>query len=76
MLKFAAVIVICAPSFLDCLELPFIEEIHTFNTKKECETFLKSRMARERKYRLYVNDRYREVMGQCVLWSDETDLRR
>lgn len=63
-----AIFVACTTSLLHCVDLPYFENLHTFNNPHNCKAFVEIAIKNEEEYRMKVGDKYVVVMGKCVPW--------
>lgn len=66
----AAVFVVCITSLLNCIDLPFVKEHHTFEDPDKCRIAVAEIIKNEQSYRIKNKYPYTVVMGKCVQWCE------
>lgn len=63
-----AIFVACTTSLLYCVDLPYFENLHTFNDPNTCKIFVEDVIKEEGDYRIKYGYTYNVVMGKCIPW--------
>ena len=71
MIEVVAIFVACQMNLLICVDLPFLEEYHTFSDPDKCRAAVVEIIKKEQAYRIEHNNSYPIVMGKCKLYLNE-----